>query len=62
MPIFQEEESQLQDDSSAAEDFLAQMVGEIYSTLSYSLYIVNTLFVGMYYYDLKLVTVWFYSR
>jgi len=38
---------------SAAEDYIASMVSEIYSALAYSLYFVNSLFFGMYYYDLK---------
>ena len=36
---------------------MAMMVAEIYSTLAYSLYVVNAMFVGMYYYDLKLVNI-----
>ncbi len=49
MPIILDSEPNLSDNLSAAEDLIALMVGEIYSTLAYSLYIVNALFIGMYY-------------
>lgn len=53
MPILQDNEPNITDNLSAAEDVIALMVAEIYSTLAYSLYIVNSMFIGMYYYDLK---------
>jgi hypothetical protein len=59
MPIQQVNEPNLSDNLSAAEDVIALMVGEIYSTLAYSLYIVNAMFIGMYYYDLKQVRIIF---
>lgn len=46
-------EPDIEDGLSATEDIVAIMVGEIYSTLSYSLYLVNSLFIGMYYSDLR---------
>lgn len=48
-------EPNLNDGLSASEDFVANMVSEIYSTLSYSLYLMNSFFVGMFYSDLKKV-------
>lgn len=52
MPMAQGEPN-IEDGLSATEDFVALMVGEIYSTLAYSLYLVNGFFIGMYYSDLK---------
>ncbi|KAM3146412.1 hypothetical protein pb186bvf_001381 [Paramecium bursaria] len=46
---------------SANEDFVALMVGEIYSTLAYSLYLVNNFFIGMYYSDLKQVLIIYFQ-
>ncbi|CAD8149732.1 unnamed protein product [Paramecium pentaurelia] len=52
MPMAQGEPN-LNDGLSASEDFIANMVSEIYSTLSYSLYLMNSLFIGMFYTDFK---------
>ncbi|CAD8067146.1 unnamed protein product [Paramecium sonneborni] len=52
MPMAQGEPN-LNDGLSASEDFIANMVSEIYSTLSYSLYLMNSFFIGMFYIDLK---------
>jgi hypothetical protein len=54
MPIASGEPN-LEDGLSASEDFIANMVSEIYSTLSYSLYLMNAFFLGMFYSDLKKV-------
>ncbi|CAD8155377.1 unnamed protein product [Paramecium octaurelia] len=52
MPMAQGEPN-INDGLSASEDFIANMVSEIYSTLSYSLYLMNSLFIGMFYTDFK---------
>lgn len=46
-------EQGLDDGLSADEDFIAGIISEIYSTLSYSLYLMNSSFIGMFYSDLK---------
>ncbi|CAD8063238.1 unnamed protein product [Paramecium sonneborni] len=52
MPMAQGEPN-INDGLSASEDFIANMVSEIYSTLSYSLYLMNSFFIGMFYTDIK---------